>query len=156
MFKDSSRRIFLRIIPGAIAGVVAFRAFAQAPPVNPGTQPPPKPMPPPKDGDGNALPGFGSNSGSAGSSNSSNSGMHGAPPRGSRGVLPDVPEPDPKLLKTNETGMRHDIIKLAELAQELKKQVEDTDSTKVLSLDLIKKTQEIERLAHQIATLAKG
>jgi hypothetical protein len=60
------------------------------------------------------------------------------------------------MLKANETGMRHDIEKLAELAQELKKQVEDTDSTKVLSLDMIRKTQEIEKLAHQIATLAKG
>jgi hypothetical protein len=75
---------------------------------------------------------------------------------GSRGVLPDAPAPDPKTLKANESGMKHDIERLAELAEELKKQVEDTDSTKVLSVEMIKKTQEIEKLAHQIATLAKG
>lgn len=74
----------------------------------------------------------------------------------SHGNLPDVPAPDPKTLRANESGMKHDIERLAELAQELKKQVESTDSTKVLSLDMLKKTQEIEKLAHQIATLAKG
>lgn len=72
------------------------------------------------------------------------------------GVLPEAPKADPKLLKANETGIKRDIDKLAELAQELKKEIDATDSTKVLSIDMIKKTQEIEKLAHQIATLAKG
>jgi hypothetical protein len=153
----SSRRIFLRIIPGAVAGLLALRAFAQDPPPKGGTTPP-KPLPPPKDLDGNNVAGFGSGSGSASSSttNSSNT-MHISPGgHGGKGTVPNAPAPDPKTLKANETGMKHDIIRLAELAEELKKQVEDTDSTKVLSLDMIRKTQEIEKLAHDIATLAKG
>jgi hypothetical protein len=154
MSEDSSRRIFLRIIPSAVAGLWAFRAFAQNPPT--GT-PPPKPMIPPKDADGNALPGFGSGSG-GGPRPSEN-----IPPQtvgnrthGSRGGLPDPPKADPRTLKLNETDIKRDVEKLAELAQQLKKQVEETDSTKILSLDMIKKTQEIEKLAHQIASLAKG
>ena len=69
---------------------------------------------------------------------------------------PDSVAPDPKVLKENETDIKHHVERLAELAQQLKKQVEETDSTKVLSLDMLKKTQEIEKLAHQIATLARG
>jgi hypothetical protein len=60
------------------------------------------------------------------------------------------------LLAANQTGIKTNVTRLAELAEELKKQVEETDATKVLSLDLIKKSQEIEKLAHQIATLARG
>ncbi|HUK31217.1 MAG TPA: hypothetical protein VLV89_08895 [Candidatus Acidoferrum sp.] len=75
---------------------------------------------------------------------------------GTNASLPATPKADPKLLKTNQTGIKTNVEKLAELAEELKKQVEGTDSTKVLSLDMIKKSQEIEKLAHTIATLAKG
>jgi hypothetical protein len=151
MSEDSSRRIFLRIIPSAVAGLWAFRAFAQqAPPTGP---PPPKPIPP-KDSEGNALPGFGP--GSGGGPQSSPNTLAPPPLHGSRGDLPDPRKPDPRTLKANETTIKHDIEKLAELALQLKKQIEATDSTKILSLDMIKKTQEIERLAHQIATLAKA
>jgi len=34
--------------------------------------------------------------------------------------------------------------------------VEKTDSTKVLSIQMLRKTQDIEKLAHHIATLAAG
>lgn len=75
---------------------------------------------------------------------------------GTRGDIPPAPKADPKQLKSAQTGIKTNVEKLADLAQELKKQVEDTDSTKILSLAMIKKSQEIEKLAHQIATLAKG
>jgi hypothetical protein len=68
----------------------------------------------------------------------------------------EAPKANPKLLTANQTGIKTNVEKLAELAEELKKQVEDTDSTKVLSLDMIKKSQEIEKLAHTIAALARG
>jgi hypothetical protein len=155
MHQDSSRRTFLRIIPCAIGGVLAFRAFGQNPP--PGSTAPPPP-PPPKDENGGTLPGFGSGSGSAsaGTTNSQNTMQINTGARKSHGGVPNAPTADPKTLRANETGMKHDIERLAELAQELKKQVESTDSTKVLSVDMLKKTQEIEKLAHEIATLAKG
>jgi len=48
------------------------------------------------------------------------------------------------------------IEKLFELATDLKEQVEKTDSSKVLSLVLVKKAEEIEKLARDIKTKAKG
>jgi hypothetical protein len=46
--------------------------------------------------------------------------------------------------------------RLYDLASELKAQVEKTDSSKVLSLNLIRKAEEIEKLAHDIKTRSKG
>ncbi len=86
----------------------------------------------------------------------SHSGSGGGQGHGSHGNVPDAPTPDPKLLKTYSAGIKGNIEKLADLAEDLKKQITEMDSTKVLSVDMIKKTQEIEKLAHQIATLAKG
>jgi hypothetical protein len=162
MSLDSSRRFFLRIVPGAIAGLVAFRAFAHAQPQGQSTN-------------GQAIP-----KGSSGNGGSGAGGMVKppapsgtedgtltpspdstvAPPPGPRHAAhsdpPPAPKADPKLLAANQTGIKTNVKRLAELAEELKKQVEETDATKVLSLDLIKKSQEIEKLAHQIATLARG
>jgi hypothetical protein len=45
---------------------------------------------------------------------------------------------------------------LYELASQLKDEVEKTDSSKVLSLDLVKKAEEIEKLAHDIKNRTKG
>jgi hypothetical protein len=151
MSRDSSRRIFLRVIPGAVAGLWGFRALAQDPPT--GTQPP-KPMTPPKDANGNPLPGFGS--GSGGGPRPSSNIPPPTPRPGSRGNIPEAPKADPRTLKLNETDIKRDVERLAQLAQELKRQIEATDNTKILSVDMIKKTQEIERLAHQIALLARA
>ena len=43
-----------------------------------------------------------------------------------------------------------------ELVTDLKAEVEKTDSSQVLSLALLKKAEEIEKLAHDIKTRAKG
>jgi hypothetical protein len=145
MIQDSSRRLFLRLVPTAVAGLWAFKTFAQE-------QPPPPKRPAPTGG-----PGSGSSSNGGPKPTTSNPPSNPTMPKNDpNGVLPEAPKADPKLLKANETGIKHDIEKLAELAQELKKEIDATDSTKVLSIDMIKKTQEIEKLAHQIATLAKG
>jgi len=42
------------------------------------------------------------------------------------------------------------------MAEDLKKQVDDLDTTEVLSLDLVHKAEGIEKLAHQIKTLMQG
>lgn len=65
--------------------------------------------------------------------------------------------PNPKaLLKENQKALRRDASKLVELAQELKTESEKTEETDVLSLSLIHKAEEIEKLARQIKSLASS
>jgi hypothetical protein len=77
-------------------------------------------------------------------------------------TLPGLPEDgtatlDPKAaMKEDQKNMRKDVEKLFALAQELKEQVEKTNPSAVLSLALVRKAEEIEKLAHQIQKLAKG
>ncbi len=60
------------------------------------------------------------------------------------------------LLKANQKDIRKDVQRLAELAEELKAEVEKTDSAEILSLPLVRKAEEIEKLAKHIKTLARG
>lgn len=88
----------------------------------------------------------------------------GAPLHAQGRPLPQSPDDDvnrgkvdPKLiLESNQKEMRKSVEKLYDLASELKAEVEKTDSVKVLSLSLVKKTEEIERLAKDIRNRAKG
>ena len=70
------------------------------------------------------------------------------------------PKLDPKRAKTileqNQKDLKRDIQKLFQLATELKDEAEKTDAVNTLSLPLLKKTEEIERLARQIREKAKG
>jgi hypothetical protein len=69
----------------------------------------------------------------------------------------DLPAPDPKtILEHNQEKIQTDIERLYTLAGELRDEVKKSNSTDVLSLDLLKKAEEVERLAHQIRSLAKG
>jgi hypothetical protein len=76
----------------------------------------------------------------------------------SAGTDSDVPQPnmDRKLLEENDKDMKKKVQQLFELASQLKEQVDKTDSSKVLSLDLLKKAEEIEKLAHDIRNRSKG
>jgi hypothetical protein len=74
---------------------------------------------------------------------------------------PAEPEPLPKasdraLLKLNQKGLKRDVQRLLELAQALEKEVEKTDATEVLSVSMIRKAEEIEKLAKHIKSLARG
>ncbi len=60
------------------------------------------------------------------------------------------------ILKANQKDIKRDVERLAELAQELKQEVEKTDSSEVLSLPLLRKAEEIEKLAKHIKSLARG
>ena len=60
------------------------------------------------------------------------------------------------MLEANEKDIKKSIDKLYQLAMDLKEEVEKTDSSKVLSLAMIKKAQEIEKLAHDIESRARG
>ena len=70
---------------------------------------------------------------------------------------PNASKLDPKLiLEANQKEIRKNVEKLYGLASELKAEVEKTDSVQVLSLTLLKKTEEIEKLAKEIRARAKG
>jgi hypothetical protein len=69
---------------------------------------------------------------------------------------PSLPNPDKKILADNDKDIKKKVEKLYQLASELKKEVDKTDSTKVLSLNLVKKTEEIEKLARDIRNRSKG
>ena len=70
-------------------------------------------------------------------------------------VEPPVP-PAKAVLKENEKDIKKDIEKLYQLASELKAEVEKTDSSQILSLAMLRKAEEIEKLAKEIKNRAKG
>ena len=69
---------------------------------------------------------------------------------------PNAKSPTKLRLEENQKDIRKHIEKLFDLASQLKQQVEKTDATTVLSLAMVKKAEEIEKLARQIKELAKG
>ncbi len=67
------------------------------------------------------------------------------------------PKIDPKLiLEANQKEIKKNVERLYDLASELKAEVEKTDSVQVLSLAMLRKTDEIEKLAREIRSRAKG
>jgi hypothetical protein len=86
----------------------------------------------------------------------------GGAPTDASGNNPDDAAPAPEkppskaILEANEKDIKKNIEKLFQLATDLKEEVEKTDSSQVLSLALLKKAEEIEKLAHDIKTRAKG
>lgn len=70
---------------------------------------------------------------------------------------PDEPKIDSKaLLESNQKDIKKNIEKLYQLASELKAEVEKTDSVQVLSVVMLKKAEEIEKLAKGIRSRAIG
>ena len=71
--------------------------------------------------------------------------------------LEDSTRLDPHAIqRANQIELRKDIAKLYEMASELKEQCDKTDPSTTLSLSLVKKAAQIEKLAKQIKGLAKG
>jgi hypothetical protein len=60
------------------------------------------------------------------------------------------------ILEKNQKDMKKDVEKLYELASQLKDEVEKTDATVVFSVAMVKKAEEIEKLARQVKDHAKG
>lgn len=70
---------------------------------------------------------------------------------------PEEPRIDSKaLLEANQKDIKKNIEKLYQLASELKAEVEKTDSVQVLSVVMLKKAEEIEKLAKGIRSRAIG
>ena len=59
-------------------------------------------------------------------------------------------------MKLNQAQIRKSSARLAEVVGELQKNLEANDTTHVLSLDVIRQAEEIEKLARQIRTLVRG
>ena len=83
------------------------------------------------------------------------------PPRNPAGdhqdsEAPPVPAADKKVLESNDKDIKTKVERLYFLANELRVEVEKTDSSKVLSMTLVKKAEEIEKLAHDIKNRSKG
>jgi hypothetical protein len=82
-------------------------------------------------------------------------------PPGLTGGAPNPPDPkqpssEKAFMEANEKDLHKKIEQLYELVTELKAEADKTDSTKVLSLNLVKKAEEIEKLAHDIKIRSKG
>jgi hypothetical protein len=74
---------------------------------------------------------------------------------GQREEESEAPRFDSKtMLETNKKDLKKDVEKLFQLASELKAEVEKTDSVQVLSVAMLKKTEEIEKLAKEIRSRA--
>ena len=66
-------------------------------------------------------------------------------------------KPDPRaILKQNEQDIKKDVARLTEVVAELQKALDESDTKQVLSLDVVHKTDEIEKLAKQIRSLVRG
>ena len=73
---------------------------------------------------------------------------------------PDMEDPrtlDRKAIEiANQKEIRSDVERLFKMISDLKQQIETTDSANTLSLSVVKRAQEIEKLAKEIKNLAKG
>jgi hypothetical protein len=69
----------------------------------------------------------------------------------------EEPKIDSKaLLEANQKDIKKNVERLFHLASELKAEVEKTDSVQVLSVPMLKKAEEIEKLAKSIRSRAIG
>jgi len=68
-----------------------------------------------------------------------------------------APRPNPRqILKANQEDIKKDVARLTELVSELQKGLDESDTKDVLSLDVLHKTEEIEKLAKQIRGLIRS
>ena len=139
--KKQSRRNLIKFIPGALLMLWATRGNAVALSGSaPGSQNPPTNNPPnppyPFDKDGELK-------------------VHNEilTPEPKPPAMPAAPRKD---LKADDKDIHKQVALLAQYADDLKKEVEKIDSTKVLSVGMLRKTQSIEKLAHHIASLASS
>jgi hypothetical protein len=88
-------------------------------------------------------------------------GPYAPPPRQPRQVPTPLPPEGPKInprdvLKYNQEQIKKDVELLYELAGELRKEVSQTNSAEILSLGVVHKAEQIEKLAKQIKGLARS
>ena len=125
--QESRRRLFMAFV-GA-SGVLAVGPLLGAL-QSPSARPVPQPRPSPNAPDPNFPPGF---------------------------EGPQATGPDKKAIdQQNQKEIKADVTRLYEMVSELKEQIEKTDSTSILSVSVVKKAQQIEKLAKQIKDRARS
>ena len=73
------------------------------------------------------------------------------------GQAGDPPKPDPRVaLQQKQEEIRKEVLHLYRLAGELKQETDKTDSSALLSLPLLKKAEQIQKIAKHIQSLARG
>jgi len=70
--------------------------------------------------------------------------------------LPPVPKPNRAVLKANRETIAKDVTRMADLVEQLQKALDANSTTEVLSLDVLRKSEEIEKLARQVRELVKA
>ncbi len=82
------------------------------------------------------------------------------PPKLDQPMPSDEIKPNSKeakdILKENQRQITENVERIYKLAEELKDEVEKTDATNTLSLPMIQKAEQIEKLAKQVKNLARG
>lgn len=124
----ASRRRILFALTG-VAGILAAEPLLGKPQGN-GVRPPPQPRPSPNAPDPHVP-----------------NGMNGPQPTTGEGRVVSL---------ANQKELREDVSRLYGMVSDLKQQVERTNADSMLSVSLVKKAQQIEKLAKQIRGLAKG
>jgi hypothetical protein len=153
MTLDHSRRNFLKFAPGTVALFSMARSiFAQNPPPGGATTIPTGTKPSGSGGGGGGY-GGGMAPGPAGHDGDFHPGR--VTGMGDKQHL-DKPAKPKKDLAAEQKSMREDVQQLVRSTQELKKALEGFGPKQPLSVDMIGKTKEIEKLAHDIAELAKA
>jgi len=77
---------------------------------------------------------------------------------------PEQPPPEPGrnskrdqiILKANREAIAKDVARMSDLVDELQKEFKENDTTEILSLDVLRKSEEIEKLAKHIRDLVRG
>jgi hypothetical protein len=70
--------------------------------------------------------------------------------------LPPLHTRDREYLKENQARIKKDVTRLSQLVDELQQGLDDSDTREVLSLDVLHKAEEIEKLAKQIRDLVRA
>jgi hypothetical protein len=78
------------------------------------------------------------------------------PPGSNDDEDPKLPPPSNGTLQANDKDIKKSVEKLFQLASELKAEVDKTNSAQVLSLPMLRKAEEIEKLAKEIKIRARG
>ena len=73
-----------------------------------------------------------------------------------RPELPRNQKRNRALLKANRDAIDKDVTRMSELIEALQKQLKESDTTDILSVDVIRKSEEIEKLAHRVRDLVRG
>lgn len=77
---------------------------------------------------------------------------------------PELPAPEPTrnprrdqiILKANREAISKDVARMSELVGDLQKEFKQSDTTEILSLDVLRKSEEIEKLAKHVRDLVRG